>query len=131
MNAPHDGPTVTLLRDGTVLVAGRSPSAVFPPISAELYDPASGTWTVTGAMLSLDLDDRSATLLLDGTVLVTGSERDPELYDPGTRSWIPFWTTLGPHGSAPATLLLDGRVLLAGGDGCSPGPAGAGQSGWR
>ena len=129
MNAPHDGPTVTLLRDGTVLVAGRSPSAAFPPISAELYDPASGTWTVTGAMLSLDSDDRSATLLLDGTVLVIGSERDPELYDPGTRSWIPFWTTLGPHGSAPATLLLDGRVLLAGGDGCSPaGECGATRS---
>ena len=73
----------------------------FPPISAELYDPASGTWTVTGAMLSLESDGRSATLLLDGTVLVTGSQRDPELYDPDTRSWTPFWTTLGPPRQCP------------------------------
>ena len=118
MNAPHDGPTATLLHDGTVLVAGRSTSASSSR-SAELYDPASGTWTVTGDMISFDSNDRSATLLLDGTVLVIGPGSGPELYDPGTRSWSPFWTMLRAHDAAPATLLLDGRVLVAGGDGCS------------
>ena len=119
MNAPHDGPdTATLLRDGTVLVTGRSTSASSSR-SAELYDPASGTWTVTGDMISFDSRFRSATLLLDGTVLMVGPGSGPELYDPGTRSWSPFWTMLRAHDEAPATVLLDGRVLVAGGDGCS------------
>ena len=70
-------------------------------------------------MISFDSNYRSATLLLDGTVLMIGPESGPELYDPGTRSWSPFWTMLRAHDAAPATLLLDGRVLVAGGDGCS------------
>ena len=97
------------------------PSCMTRPAGPGRSPGPCSRWTRTTA---------SATLLLDGTVLVTGSQRDPELYDPGTRSWIPFWTMLGPHGSAPATLLLDGRVLLAGGDGCSPdtGECGATRS---
>ena len=43
-----------------------------------------------------DSSYRSATLLLDGTVLMTG-QSGAELYDPGTRSWTPFWTMLEPH----------------------------------
>ena len=119
MKVAHDGPdTATLLHDGTVLVTGRSTSASSSR-SAELYDPASGTWTVTGDMISFDSAFRSATLQLDGTVLMVGPGSGPELYDPGTRSWSPFWTMLRAHDEAPATVLLDGRVLVAGGAGCS------------
>ena len=52
--------TVTLLLDGTVLLAGGP---------AELYDPAGGSRTETGNTL---YGRSSATLLLDGTVLVAG-----------------------------------------------------------
>src|SRR5437773_2254611 len=40
--------TATLLPNGMVLVAGGSDSSFTVSPSAEMYDPASGTWTVTG-----------------------------------------------------------------------------------
>src|SRR5947207_12608123 len=40
--------TATLLPNGMVLVAGGSDSSFTVSPSAELYDPASGTWTATG-----------------------------------------------------------------------------------
>jgi hypothetical protein len=57
--------TFTLLQDGTVLAAGGLPAA------AELYDPVSGTWTITASMDG-GRADPTATRLADGTVLVVG-----------------------------------------------------------
>lgn len=55
--------------------------------SAELYDPATGTWSVTGS-LNQYRDNHTATLLPDGTVLVAGGDAgsllgltSAELYD--------------------------------------------------
>ena len=46
--------TATLLPNGKVLVAGGTDDTNYPPTtylsSAELYDPASGTWTATGRL---------------------------------------------------------------------------------
>ncbi|WP_432422195.1 kelch repeat-containing protein [Robbsia betulipollinis] len=77
--------TATLLSDGKVLVAGGGTDATTPLASAELYDPAAGIWTTTGAMVVPQML-HTATLLRTNQVLVAGvgSER----YDPssGTRS---------------------------------------------
>src|SRR5437870_12244022 len=42
--------TATLLSNGMVLVAGGLDNTFNATPSAELYDPASGTWTATGSL---------------------------------------------------------------------------------
>jgi WD40 repeat protein len=116
--------SVTLLADGKVLVAGgqkiignHGPSA-----SAELYDPQSGAWTATGAMIEARMG-HSATLLADGRVLVIGgggepgldnAVRVPELYDPTSGTWSTTASMVATDGNTP-TLLPDGKVLVEGG----------------
>ena len=42
--------TATLLQNGMVLVQGDLTGTLLASASAELYDPASGTWTATGSL---------------------------------------------------------------------------------
>ena len=91
------------------------------PDAPELYDPATGTWTVTGDYARPDAHYQSPTLLSDGTVLVVSPELIAEVYDPGTGAWTVTGTMLRPHNGVPATLLLDGTVLVAGGSECREG----------
>ena len=90
---------------------------------AELFDPQSGTFGVTGPMLVNYVPDYgyTATLLTDGRVLLLGSNdryfpTDAEVYDPaaGTFASIAGWVS---QAFAPASRLTDGTVLIAGGDG--------------
>jgi hypothetical protein len=63
------GFTATLLRNGTVLVAGGNTSGYFTP--PELYDPTAGTWRPTPPMIR-QREFHTATLLPNGKVLVIG-----------------------------------------------------------
>jgi N-acetylneuraminic acid mutarotase len=56
-----------------VLVAGGYDSNGIVSASAELYDPASGTWTATGSLNTARFS-HTATLLQNGMVLVAGGE---------------------------------------------------------
>ena len=79
--------TATLLPNGKVLVAGGSQGGGGVLASAELYDPATGSWSATGSMHTARVNF-TATLLPDGKVLVSGGQIGPlasaELYDPAT-----------------------------------------------
>jgi WD40 repeat protein len=112
--AAFHGPA-TLLNNGKVLMTGGA--------NAELYDPATGTFTATGAY-AYAVSALVLTLLADGRVLITGCtdhdhycEDTPadvgQLYDPATNTF----SLTGAYGflGGTATLLTNGKVLFAGG----------------
>src|SRR5437867_1194536 len=116
--------TATLLPNGKVLVAGGDGNGPSQE-SAELYDPASGTWTATGS-LSPGTSEHTATLLPNGTVLVAGGVNgdifefgsilaNAELYDPTSGTWTATGSLGAARGEHTATLLPNGKVLVAGG----------------
>jgi N-acetylneuraminic acid mutarotase len=112
--------TMTVLQDGRVLVVGGSGNGG-PFGSAEIFDPTTGTWALTGG-LQVSRVLHSATLLPNGKVLVAGGENDSlqaeatcELYDPQTGSWSFIGSLNVARFSHTATLLQYGRVLVAGG----------------
>ena len=110
--------TVTLLPNGKVLVAGGFSLRTGELASAELYDPMTGAWTLTGS-LNIAQDSHTATLLENGKVLVAGGYVDPasaELYDPATGTWALTGSLHVGHYVHTATRLADGKVLVAGGD---------------
>jgi hypothetical protein len=109
------GGSAILLSDGTVLVAGGydatlggDPSFAFTDV-AEVYDPATGSWTEIASMQEPSRADM-ATLLPDGRALVVGRYGSWEIYDAATRTW----TALVPptESGFPTALLSDGTVLM-------------------
>lgn len=113
--------TATLLPEGKVLAVGGLDN--FDPETsggAELFDPASGTWTATGTLTTGHFD-HTATLLPDGRVLAAGGvdgvfDTDTaELFDPATGIWTTTGDLQGAQRSHTATLLADGKVLVVAG----------------
>ena len=119
------GVTATLLEDGRVLVAGGSTGCDSPcySASAELYDPAKGTFTRTGNMIVPRAEARAVRLrtgdvLLVGGTAVTGDNPvlTAELYHPSSGTF----TSVGTSHLTDATqvmLLNDGKALVVGSSG--------------
>ena len=116
--------SATLLNDGTVLVAGGENggrSGVTFLASAEVYDPATGTWSATASMHAPRTNNTRAVLKLgNGRVLVTGgygagATSTAEVYDPITRTWATTAPLNTPRGEHAAVLLANGQVLICGG----------------
>lgn len=126
-NAPRYEASATLLSDGRVLVAGgwnpqREPTPQPAHASAEIYDPARGTWELT-APLTTGRRDHATFLLPSGHVMVAGGTSgqevlsSTEVFDPKANTW-----TVGPDlptgvfsRSWVPLRLLDGTTLLTGG----------------
>ena len=126
LTAAREGNTTTLLPDGRVLIAGGrvliagGSNSGDVSASAELYDPARGTFAPTGD-LTAARGGNTATLLSDGRILIAGGSSSTgilasaELYDPASGTFSATADLATPRTAHTATLLPDGRVLIAGG----------------
>ena len=127
MNEARCYHTATLLPNGKVLVTGGIKFLGHfldrALASAELYDPATGKWTDSGA-LTTERMNHTATLLPNGKVLVAGGSiydgnictvSTAELYDATTGKWTETGEMITARAGHPATLLPDGKVLAIGG----------------
>ncbi len=111
--------TATLLPNGKVVVAGGQggDNSRQPLASAELYDPATGTWSSTGALGNARFD-HTATFVDGGVLVVGGSDNaGAERYDPATGTWSPAGSLATARSEHTTILLSDGNVLVAGGCG--------------
>lgn len=120
----------TTLADGRVLVTGgRTASTSATGIvlaTAEIYDPATNTWTETAGPMNVARRSHTATLLPGGKVLIAGGGngvstttslpiRSVETFDPATGLFTVVGDMLMPRSAHSAILLHDGTVLITGG----------------
>jgi N-acetylneuraminic acid mutarotase len=126
MSVARDLPTVAMLADGRVLVSGGLGAGAGAQAlsSAEIYNPATGTWTAAGAMTAARAS-HTAVRLANGRILVAGGASgtvvssqplsSAELFDPVTSTWTPTGGFSTPRGFHQAVLLANGQALITGG----------------
>ena len=128
MTVPRAGHTATLLNNGQVLIAGGNSGEGGGAAlsSAELYDPATGTFTATSGSMTAARASHTATLLQSGKVLIAGGDvtfyiasgqslASAETFDPSTDTFTATGSMTVPRESHTATLLSSGKVLITGG----------------
>lgn len=122
LQQPRAGHTATRLADGRVVVIGGWPAEAQSALAtAEVFDPADGSWRPT-ASLNTPRGGHAAAVLGDGRVLVVGGRVGRGTVTAGTEIYDPVTGTFGRGPELPAHAdgavaveLPDGRVLLAGG----------------
>ncbi|EMY70559.1 Kelch repeat-containing protein [Leptospira vanthielii] len=130
MNGPRHLHNIVKLQDGKVIVLGgireyeldpMTPLAFFSLNTAEIYDPATGTFTELTNKMMTPRSFSCSVLLDDGRVFVIGGtdgifapKDTTEFYDPITQtfSWGP--TLPVPVGALKCMKLVDGNVLIYG-----------------
>lgn len=128
MNEARTRHTATLLPGGKLLVIGgyarSSGSAALTSQTAELYDPATGTWTLMTTPLSVPRAQHAAELLPGGsTVLLiggiggAGNLRSAELFPVNDSGSTTTMAGVVPAGTVYSSVrLADGSVLALGSD---------------
>jgi hypothetical protein len=124
--------TATLLPNGEVLIVGGSLGVYSPTGSyteclagAELYNPSTGTFTLSGSLQTARCGGFTATLLNSGLVLIVGGTNISgtvsiaELYNPATGTFSATGSPQVARWGLTAALLPNGEVLIAGGCGSS------------
>jgi len=123
MVIPRMNPASIRLSDGKVLVVcGRRRKNLYPVSEAEIYDPSTKTFSITGTMSSLFISTNTfwgspkfyASQLSSGKIIILGSSY-AEVYDPMFNNF----TTTGAHGwwrEWYATVMLNtGTIAVIGG----------------
>ncbi len=123
MTIARSSHAATLLLSGKLLVTGGGNGTA--DATAELYDPASGTFSSTKGSMTEARSGHTATLLKlsnaaaasYGKVLIVGSlDTSAELYDPASSTFAATGS-MHPARTAPtATLLNTDKVLIVGGN---------------
>ena len=121
--------TATLLPSGQVLVTGgcTTLAQVYNPCAAdgvtklaELFDPATETFTELPPM-NAARQNHGAVVLPNGKVLIVGGgDASAELYDPLTKTFAATQPSSSPRDGRTAHLLPNGRVFVAGGSTFAP-----------
>ena len=120
LNIARRGHSATVLSNGKILIAGGENRNGFVT-EAEFFDPATGTFSVTGN-LNVARADHSATPLSDGRVLIAGGRgvvgllNSTEIFDPVSGAFTNGPSMKNARAGHTATTLADGRMVLAGGD---------------
>lgn len=119
MAEPRCSHIAVLLRDGRVFVMGGGGGRLGNLTSAEVFDPATSSFSRVGPMPG---NYYLATRLADGRVLLTGGQgEDGEIlasaaiFDPESAAFEQTGAMASPRVKHAAALLPDGRVLVIGG----------------
>ncbi|HSW38196.1 MAG TPA: kelch repeat-containing protein [Acidobacteriota bacterium] len=127
MTEARYGHTATLLADGKVLLTGGCNNTQVNEIvcdrflaSAEVFDPATSTFTATGSM-SAPRYNHTATMLPDGRILIAGGSdgvsplASAEIYNPATGTFSRVGAMGAARSNHTASSLPNGDILIAGG----------------
>ncbi len=131
LHVERAGHSATRLEDGRILITGGE-NAGGALRTAELYDPTTQRFSLTGSLI-VPRTDHTATLLADGRVLIAGGRQgaahppsanptpitplaSTEVYDPTTGSFSAGPPLTSARSGHTATVLSNGRILVASGD---------------
>ncbi|MBI1761329.1 MAG: hypothetical protein HYR56_07835 [Acidobacteria bacterium] len=118
LNRPRAGHTATTLADGRILIAGGSADG-----SAEIYNPATQSFTVVTGRLDTARSFHGAALLNTGKVLLAGGKltngsalNSAELFNPATQTFAAIAKPMrGARVNPVLNKLRDGKIQVIGG----------------
>jgi hypothetical protein len=128
MAFPHYGPLAGLLPDGRVVSLCNISDPGVNRCGAELYNPASGSWSDGGIADRTAEGGYTLTMLNNSQVLISGGsdvfgvdqqtvvlQSGANLFDPTTGNSTPTGSMSIPRDGHALTVLPNGQVLAAGG----------------
>jgi uncharacterized protein YjdB len=130
-NTPRYHHTATLLQNGEVLITGgeTDPTPDGAYNTAEIFNPATWTFTPVSSTMVSAREGHAATLLNNGTVLITGGDLPPngslnsaEIFNTASNMFTAISSNMmSPRIFHDSVLLNGGQVLLLGGENDSNG----------